>query len=351
MKILYGIQGTGHGHISRANELLPLLSSDAEIDVLISGHNHQMYLLGYNTIQKHGISLIYNSKGAVSLFQTARNIRPLTFIQDVHNLKLKEYNLVISDYEPVTSWAAITSGTNCIGLSHQSAFLSDKSPRPEKKSILAEQVLKHFAPCSKAIGFHFRRYDKFIEPPIIRSRIQSLSPTTGDTITVYLPAFDYQTLSAIFHQIREVRWEIFSPLCSSEYQHGNVTVRPVGNETFLKSLETCFGVLTSSGFETCSEAMYLGKKLAVIPIANQYEQQCNAAALAEIGVRTINKWGSDIIVQLRNWIRNDSVIHLPEFADAKSITEKLIRFARKKDFHDELQQGDVYDKKKREFSK
>jgi len=162
MKILYGIQGTGHGHISRARELLPLLSTDAEIDILLSGYSHRMFLQGYNLVRKHGISLKYDSKGAVSLLETARSIRPLTFIQDVHDMKLDEYDLVISDYEPVTSWAALTSGTTCIGLSHQAAFLSDKSPRPEKISILAEQVLKHFAPCSKAIGFHFRRYDKFI---------------------------------------------------------------------------------------------------------------------------------------------------------------------------------------------
>jgi hypothetical protein len=37
MKILYGIQGTGNGHVSRAKEILPVMRRYAEVDVLISG--------------------------------------------------------------------------------------------------------------------------------------------------------------------------------------------------------------------------------------------------------------------------------------------------------------------------
>lgn len=37
MKILYAIQATGNGHISRANELIPHLKSLGEIDILLSG--------------------------------------------------------------------------------------------------------------------------------------------------------------------------------------------------------------------------------------------------------------------------------------------------------------------------
>jgi uncharacterized protein (TIGR00661 family) len=44
------------------------------------------------------------------------------------------------------------------------------------------------------------------------------------------------------------------------------------------------GVLCGAGFEAPAEALYLKKKLAVVPMKNQYEQYCNAAALAEMGV-------------------------------------------------------------------
>ena len=37
MKILYAIQGTGNGHISRARDIIPLLQKKGELDILISG--------------------------------------------------------------------------------------------------------------------------------------------------------------------------------------------------------------------------------------------------------------------------------------------------------------------------
>jgi hypothetical protein len=39
-------------------------------------------------------------------------------------------------------------------------------------------------------------------------------------------------------------------------------------------------------FETPAEALFLGKKLLVIPMTGQYEQECNAAALAALMLTT-----------------------------------------------------------------
>jgi uncharacterized protein (TIGR00661 family) len=327
MKILYGIQGTGHGHISRAREILPLLSNYADIDILISGYNCKMELEDFRVMRRRGISFEYDSQGSVSVLDTALNIKPIRFLQDVQNLSLDEYDLVISDYEPIVSWASVTSKTPCIGLSHQAAFLSDKSPRPEKKSLVAEQVMRHFAPCTTPIGFHFKRYDTFIEPPIIRQQILDLSPVSGDHITVYLPAFDHETLASVFSTVKNVRWEIFSPFCDTPSTKGNITVNPVGNIPFLKSFESSIGVVTSGGFETCAEAMYMGKKLMVIPIKNQYEQLCNAAALREMGIPVIYNWGADVKKTISEWINESEVVMLPEKADTPALVKKLVAMA------------------------
>ena len=37
MKILYAIQGTGNGHVSRAREIIPYLRKYGNVDILISG--------------------------------------------------------------------------------------------------------------------------------------------------------------------------------------------------------------------------------------------------------------------------------------------------------------------------
>lgn len=330
MKILYGIQGTGHGHISRAREILPELSKSAEVDVLMSGTNCRMKLEDEEISYRRGLSLAYDSNGGVSYLQTALQLNPITFLKDVQNLDIHGYDLVISDYEPISSWAAVKAGITCIGMSHQAAFLSDRTPRPHQKSIMAEQILKRFAPCHRPVGFHFLRYDRFIEGPIIRSEIRRLNPSAGDHVTVYLPAFDHETLFSIFSQCPQVRWEIFSPLCQLPYMQNNVAVHPVGNLPFLESMESSVGVITSAGFETCAEAIYLGKKLMVVPIKNQYEQLCNAAALEKMGVHVGKELGNSFIRSVSSWLKSNNSVRIPEIADAAKITQKLLRFARKK---------------------
>lgn len=329
MRILYGIQGTGHGHISRAREILPLLSEEADVDVLISGYNCQMKLENIHVMNRRGLSLAYDSKGSVSYLQTALKLNPIRFLKDVKTLSITSYDLIISDYEPVSTWAASSAGIPCVGMSHQSAFLSKKSPRPAKQSMFAEQILKRFAPTDHPIGFHFLRYDSFIEPPIIRKQIRELSPYITDHITVYLPAFDHETLASIFRRCGHIKWEIFSPLCDQKYTRGNVTVQPVGNEPFLESLESSTGVLTSAGFETCAEAMYLGKKLMVVPIRNQYEQLCNAAALSKMGVPVAYKLGKEFISTVTGWVNSSNIVALPEIADTEKITANLLHMAEK----------------------
>jgi len=44
MKILYAIQATGNGHISRAKEIIPALMKRAQVDILISGTQAEVIL-------------------------------------------------------------------------------------------------------------------------------------------------------------------------------------------------------------------------------------------------------------------------------------------------------------------
>jgi hypothetical protein len=76
---------------------------------------------------------------------------------------------------------------------------------------------------------------------------------------------------------------------------------------YYKSLASCEGLITGGGFESPAEALYLGKKLMVIPMKGQYEQQCNAAALTDMGV-SVRK---DLdLSELVNWL-------FPEFGETR----------------------------------
>ncbi|TVQ66871.1 MAG: hypothetical protein EA360_05160 [Balneolaceae bacterium] len=324
MKILYGIQGTGHGHISRAREIVPVLSEKSDVTLLISGYNCHLELEGYEVIKKRGISLAYDDSGGVSYLNTVAQIQPLRFFKDLESIDMDSFDLIISDYEPLSAWAARFKRKPSVALSHQAAFLSAASPRPEKKSRFAEQILRNFAPCNHSVGFHFRRYDSFIQPPVVRREVLGLTLADHGHVTVYLPAFDPSYLSQLFKQFPDRNWHIFSPLCTTPFTEDNVEVWPVGNRAFLKSMSESNGIITGAGFETCAEAMFLGKKLLVMPIRNQYEQYCNAAALSKIGIDVIWNPPDRLTEQIRFWIDHSEPVSLPEIADIDQITNELL---------------------------
>ncbi|MDQ7947920.1 MAG: glycosyltransferase family protein [Pedobacter sp.] len=294
MKILYAIQGTGNGHVSRAREIIPLLQQHGDLDILVSGTQADVRLTQEVKYQLHGFSFIFGKKGGVDHYQTWKNMDLFRFRSDMKKVPLRDYNLIINDFEPVTAWACRSQGIESISLSHQASFKSRRVPRPQTIDW-GKLILSHYAPTTHHIGFHFQRYDDFIFTPVIRSEIRELNPTNLGHYTVYLPAIDDQHLVPLLQQIPQVRWEVFSKHAKNGYEKGNVTVHPVNNELFNQSMASAEGLLTGGGFEGPAEALFLGKKLLVAPMRFQYEQQCNAYALKKLGLPVI--WGSN-----RNWL-------------------------------------------------
>lgn len=328
MKILYAIQGTGNGHISRAREIVPLLQQYGEVDLLISGTQSEVKLSQPVKYQLHGFSFVFGRKGGVHHWETFKTMNLPRFVKDMRQIPLKDYNLIINDFEPVTAWACKMQGLESVGLSHQASFQSEKVPKP--KSIdWAQLVMKYYAPATHYVGFHFNKYDDFIHTPVIRSEIRKLRVSNLGHYTVYLPSIDDKLLVPLLQQIPEVQWEVFSKHTHKKYTIKNVRVSPVHNEEFNESLASCAGLFTGGGFEGPAEALFLGKKLLVMPMRFQYEQQCNAYALKQLGFPVI--WGSNKnwLPPLKEWVYNPQE-HQFEFPDdTAAVISKVVKtFAR-----------------------
>ena len=329
MKILFAIQGTGNGHISRAKEILPHLQKYGDVDVLISGTQADVFLEQPIAYLLHGFSFIFGQKGGVDIWKTIKKMKFFRLLADIKHLPVKNYDLVINDFEPISAWACQIRKVPCIALSHQSAFLSPKTPRPAHKSAWAELIFKYYAPSTNRLSFHFKAYDNSIYTPVIRSEIRALEPKDLGHITVYLPAYADEFLLSYFEHIPDVRWQIFSKHCSQAYQQNNVSVRPVSNTGFNQSLANAHGLITGGGFEGPAEALYLGKKLLLIPMKNQYEQQCNAAAAAKMGVPVIQRIGPDFVAQLKGWLQKPFTFK-PNFPDQTNqiVADLMKRFSK-----------------------
>ena len=301
MRILYAIQGTGNGHVSRAADVGPELEKYGEVDYMISGAQVEIGLSREAKYRSAGLSFYFGKAGGIDFSKTWFNNSARRVIREINEFPVQDYDLILNDFEPISAWAAKLKGQNCIALSHQSALLSDRSPKPDKKDALGTMILKNYAPASAHYGLHFDTFDDHIYTPVVRKQIRQADITNHGHYTVYLPAYSDKKIVKILSQVKRVNWQVFSKHCTTPLEHGNVSISPVNNERFVKSLVSSEGVLCGAGFETPAEALYLGKKLMVIPMKNQYEQQCNAAAMQKMGVPVIKKLKNKYLGEIVDW--------------------------------------------------
>jgi uncharacterized protein (TIGR00661 family) len=322
MKILYAIQGTGNGHLSRARDIIPLLQNKCEVDILVSGYQTDVELPFPIKYRTNGLSFIFGKKGGVDLWNTYIKANSKRLLKEIKKLPVKEYDFVINDFEPVSAWACYLKKVPCIALSHQSAVLDKNAPKPKKRDLFGKFILKNYAPSSVKYGLHFSRYSKNIFTPVIRKEIREIEKSDKGHYTVYLPAYEENKLIRILKEIPDVRWQVFSKRTNSPTIYDNVEIHPITNGEFIQSMASSRGVLCGAGFETPAEAMFLGKKLMVIPMNNQYEQQCNAAALKAMGVPVLKKLKLKNLEKIKDWVNSDYRIEI----NYPDITEKIINY-------------------------
>lgn len=320
MKILYAIQGTGNGHITRAMEIIPYLKKKGDLDILVSGIQSDIELPFKVKYKFNGLSFIFGKKGGVDFWKTFVKLNSIKLLKEIQKLNVKEYDLIISDFEPVSCWAAIKAKRVCIGLSNQVATLHSLAPKPKNTDLIGRLVLQNYAPTTYNYGFHFKSLDANVFTPIIRKEVREVTPTNKGHYTVYLPSYNDEQIIKRLKKIDTVTWQVFSKHNKKEQQFKNITVMPINSKKFLKSIASAKGVFCNAGFGTASEALFLKKKLLVVPMKKQLEQFYNAEMLQSMGVPVIKKFNSDSIPLLKAWILDDTIVSV----DYPDHTEKII---------------------------
>ena len=219
--------------------------------------------------------------GKMKYRKTALGVSPATFIKDATSLDLDPYDLVVCDYEPVTSWASKARGRELIGIGHQYAF--GKGTPITGDTPMSRLVMQQFAPVDVPVGLHWAAFDENVLPPILDlPDIDVTAP--ADHILVYLP-FEDQNVTTAWLQgfptsplfnIRprsvtgcKVMWCDEKPISMAS----NATLR-------------CKGVICNTGFELISECLQWKKPVLTRPLTKQMEQLSNAAALEQLGYAT-----------------------------------------------------------------
>ncbi|WP_286272009.1 MJ1255/VC2487 family glycosyltransferase [Thalassotalea hakodatensis] len=300
MKILYGIQATGNGHISRSRVMAKYFNErNIDVTYLLSGREKEklfdMEVFG-DFLYRRGLTFVTH-QGKIDHWRTIKTNNIIEFVNDIRTLDVKQYDLVITDFEPITAWAAKLSGVKSLAIGHQYAF-GENTPITGG-NVLASGILKYFAPAKQSIGLHWARYNNNVLPPIIDVRL-TRSAQKGPVL-VYLPFEDQQTVLKMLNSVTAYQFVQYSQELTDSEQ-ANVQTRTTSYQGFKEDLKRASAVICNSGFELNSECIHLGIPILTKPIAGQMEQESNALALEQLGYgKAVSALSSTVVEQ---WLVN-----------------------------------------------
>lgn len=281
MKLLYGVQGTGNGHISRANAIGASLQKYPDVDItwLFSGRRKEdLFGVADNFLWRRGMTFA-SDNGRVSYLETLRTNNLLRYVQEVRELRLDEYDTIIVDFEPVTGWASKLRRRPTIGIGHQYAFAFGIPTTGD--NLAARSVLRYFAPATESLGLHWHHFNYPILPPVVDLLGCTRDSVETNKVIVYLPFENQDTVIRMLRNIGTHEFYIYAP----GLRHGdtcNIHTRAPSQVGFKQDLVNASAVICNSGFELISECLTLGIRVLTKPLDKQMEQLSNAFALEQL---------------------------------------------------------------------
>lgn len=127
----------------------------------------------------------------------------------------------------------------------------------------------------------------YVVPPLLRHEVKSLQVTSEDHFLVYMVNPGYGSEVDRFHsQHPEQKLHCFwdKKDTPAEWKVDNtLTYHQLDDAKFIKKMASARGYVTTAGFESVCEAMYLGKPVLMVPVQGHYEQACNAVDACNAG--------------------------------------------------------------------
>jgi len=143
-----------------------------------------------------------------------------------------------------------------------------------------------------------------VGPPILRKQLFSLqADPEGKFTLVYLLNHGYAAQIIQWSDAHpQTRLHCFydKPGALAEFHYSPaLTFHKLDGEKFLKMMAACRNVVCTAGFESVSEAAWLGKPLFLVPVENHVEQQVNAMDAQQFGIGVAeNNFNLDRLAEL-----------------------------------------------------
>jgi len=314
MKYLFIVQGDGRGHMTQAIALSDILRRNGhEVVEVLVGKSKVREIPGF-FYEKIGakvrlfdtMSFVFKKdKKRINLLKTILfNIKPKRLrkykksIEKIHRrIGKTEPDVVINFYEILTGFTYLRFSIDVpiINIGHQYLL---KHPgyahgRGEGQGMMFLRL--HTLLCSvgavKTLALSFYPLKDYIPeriavvPPLLRDEVLKLTPVKGDYILGYMLNQGYEAEVKAWHACNpDISLHFFwdKKDASKELEiDKTLTLHTIDDEKFLKFMSGCSGYITTAGFESVCEALYLDKAVMMIPA--HIEQEVNAADAAFFG--------------------------------------------------------------------
>ena len=312
MKILYGVQGVGNGHLAMARKLLPHLEKlGVEVDFLFSGRSPDQYIdCGmFKNVRFYRGLMLKHEAGKLSVVKTCLANNLWRMSQEVLTLSIDAYDLVLSDYEPISAWAAYAASKTCIGIAHQYAFLHHGIPRVPGYWV-SKALLQTIAPADIYVGFHYKPFGCPVLPPLLEAKSLDNICVDQQSVLVYLHMSDWSEVVKDCLGVTGFVFHIFSASIETDCVKGHVHLHRFSFQAFHDYFIRSQWVITHAGFDLTALGLYHGKHLLVMPIKRQFEQLSNVLTLTDYEhVTELDSWD---IKKIQKWLgQNESKLVQP----------------------------------------
>ncbi len=292
--ILYGVNGEGAGHSTRAKEVLShLVAQGHTVHVASFDRGLQNLQPHFDVTEIYGFRFAYVNnrvrykrtiaKNLITVPQAAKSLSRMKDLVD----KWKT-DLIITDFEPLTCHVGHKKRLPVISIDNQHCLTNAVVSYPRKyrgDAGAAKLVTRMMTPHANAflvISFFtapIRKRNTFLFPPLLRQETLNAAPTQGDHVLVYVTS----PAPALARLLASVRCPFIAYGFGREGEEGNILFKKPSLDGFFADLTSARAIVANSGFSLVTEALHLGKPYLAVPVSHQFEQIFNAYWLEKSG--------------------------------------------------------------------
>jgi uncharacterized protein (TIGR00661 family) len=292
--ILYGVNGEGAGHSTRAKEVLTYLRDRGHTLHVASFDRGLVNLRDqFEVTEIFGFRIAYVNnrvrykrtlaRSLVMMPQAAKSVSRIKKL--IESWKI---DLVITDFEPLTCHVGHGMGLPVISIDNQHCLTNavvSYPPQYRRDAAAAKLVTRLMTPHADAylvISFFtapLKKRKTFLFPPILRQEILQATPTVGEHTLVYVTS----PAPALIKMLSAVRARFIAYGFGREGEEGNILFKKPSLDGFFRDLISAKAIVANSGFSLVTEALHLHKPYLATPVEHQFEQIFNAYWLNKTG--------------------------------------------------------------------